>query len=214
MKVWGYILTAVIVAVVVGGGTYLWLRGQCSSIVSDQNKIINANLIPPPTAGQSEDFVQKMASWKEYKSKDGSYSFKYPSDWTVSDDTNGRVGIVTSTEAAAYKKDAENGGPGGPTQVGCELVEIGVGSSSQLDLEKDEINGQISNLQDITFNGSPASFFINPSVCAHYEWTIINGDKIITVGVMTPNDIFLVGVSSLDDYNNALALTYSLTLNK
>lgn len=91
-NIWLTIIAIIIVAVLVGGGVYLWQKGEMDKVGQEiqnlrgQNKeIINAlgNLQIDEDISTKEKsvLIEKVDSWKTYES--GDFVFQYPSEYKV-----------------------------------------------------------------------------------------------------------------------------------
>jgi hypothetical protein len=80
------IITAVIAAIIVGGGVYLWLSPktptttQPSTQVSPTGEQVQGEQKIEQPSGKQKEQVDKYAGWKTYRNAEYGFSFKYPGD--------------------------------------------------------------------------------------------------------------------------------------
>ncbi len=155
-----------------------------------------------------------MKGWKVYKDTDLGYSIKYPSDWTLYDDSRPDVAITAPGEEAMFKKNA--GGPGGGPALGCEFFSIRVSDKKAYNQEftSSLSLGGVYGVQDTILNGMKAKFYIEPVMCEKNVWAIQRGDKVFIIAVRTASDLFGSETITPDDYLSAVNSANTFTLNK
>ena len=78
----------IIVALIVTLGFLYWqnfMQSKSSDVKKDDNSVITPVTKTPVVA-------DPMADWKAYTSAQYGYSFKYPTDWTITEDTSDKAG--------------------------------------------------------------------------------------------------------------------------
>lgn len=79
---WKLILFIIIILIIVGVGAYYLGTRQDKVIVQNQQQIV----APTITQSVSTPTPDPIADWKTFKSPDYNISFRYPSDWVISED--------------------------------------------------------------------------------------------------------------------------------
>lgn len=95
MKNQKVLLLVIVGLLVVGSGVYVY-----------KNKKAEAPFVAGNDAEQTD-----TANWKTYENKEGKYSFKYPSDWYLSDDlleTGDRPVFISNKKLNEYSYNAED----------------------------------------------------------------------------------------------------------
>lgn len=104
-------LVTVVIVVVAVGGWYAWHKNHTSLDETGNNSPAEAKQTQVDTDADNQAAAQPVSQddrypgWKTYTSKVGSFSFKYPSDWTVTDMTTGSndyLRISLESPTAAY----------------------------------------------------------------------------------------------------------------
>ncbi|MCX6810566.1 MAG: hypothetical protein NTY30_02415 [Candidatus Berkelbacteria bacterium] len=205
---WKIFISVVATIIIIGGGTYYTMQKRINSMKSD-NLASELNNLPKPPSIDGQD----TPGWKTYSDKAGVYSFKYPADWTLSENSNNSVTLETPAEKKAGDQcaaDAIKNGGGDCSTLGSELFAVYTFPNST----KLESSEEIYALQDSSINGVPAKFFIDPAIDEHYVWEIQKGVNSYEVEVRTPGNLFVgSNLITADDYYKALTSAQSFKLN-
>ncbi|MEI6144552.1 MAG: hypothetical protein WCP91_03055 [Candidatus Berkelbacteria bacterium] len=206
---WKIFISIVITAVIVGGGVYCIMNRKIDSAKSSDRAEALNNLPKQPWNVENYD----TSNWKTYTDKTAAYSFKYPSDWILSENSNNSVSLMTQAEKKAGDQcaaDAIKNGGGDCSTLGSELFVV----YSFPNDTKLESSAEIYALQDSSINGVEAKFFIDPAIDEHYVWEIQKGGNSYEVEVRTPGDLFVgSNLITVDDYYKALTSAQSFKLN-
>lgn len=110
--VWMIVISVVVTAGIIGGGTYYFLNAKATkdkdalqSQITDLNKKLTDAQTTTSTTTTTTD---PTASWKTYTNDSYAVSFKYPSNWTLKEDTSKScqsfVAITSPETKVAYDK--------------------------------------------------------------------------------------------------------------
>jgi len=204
------IFISVVTTIVVG--VYYVMERKINSEKSDGCTEALNNLPKPPWNVENFDTAD-TSSWKTYNDKKAAYSFKYPADWTLSDNSNNSVTLETPAEKKAGDQcvsDAIKNGGGDCSTLGSELFAVySFPNGSRI-----ESSTESYAIQGTTLNNISAKFFIDPTIVEHFVWEIQKGGNSYEVMVRTPSNLFVESKLIIaDDYYKALASAQSFKLN-
>jgi len=92
-SIWTIIVSAIITAIIVGGGTYLWQRSVTEKAIQEAREGLQQQITDiqdqikqlQKTEKVTEQKVQVPVDWKTYRSEEHGFEVKYPNTWKVSE---------------------------------------------------------------------------------------------------------------------------------
>lgn len=206
-KKYGLWLIIALVIVLIESFILITQRARISDLIYTLRK--------PPIVADVKTVEDQIGAWKEYKDDEAGFSIKHPDNWIVDKNNIRGASFMTPSENLAYEKEKSEGGPGGPTQIGCEVLRIGTYDSTQYkrDIASRRKFGVFTFFQNTPLNKMHAKYFTDPTICEHDIWAITKGNKTYEIALMTPNDLFY-SVVPIEEYDAALIIISTFKINE